>query len=213
MSGKCAKVHQSSKYSSALFLSTTRFIKISHYLSFVVAHLRPDRSVSSVFLVISQLHLHHPGIFYESKKENLHVCLHTHCLINFFHPQTPKKMIYYSSFCHESAPTGWNIQEKVRGSSDKASGAGFILTPGVNRFHTWTSDAPERSSSDTRAWERLQQLKRLSDQHLRRCLAYAYPATGNIHYATPCACMRACSRVFYILTKKILILLKVRAFL
>lgn len=138
-SGKCAKVDQSSKSSSALFMSTTRLIKISHYISFVVARLHSDRGISwcaTVFLVISQLHLRHPGIFCGSEKEKRHVGLHTRCLINFFHPETPKKMIYFSYLCRESASAGLNIQEKVRGSSDKASAAGFILTPGVNRFHT-----------------------------------------------------------------------------
>lgn len=120
-------------------MSTTRFFKISHHLSFVLEHLHSNRSISSratVFLVISQLHLCLPGIFYGSEEENPHVCQHIHCFIDFLHPETPKKMIYYSSLCHESTSTGLNIQEKVRGSSDKASGAGFILTPGVNRFHT-----------------------------------------------------------------------------
>lgn len=72
MSGKCAKVRQSSKYSSTLLMSTTRFIKISHYTSFVAARLRSDRRISScatVFLVISQLPVSSRNLLWKRKRK------------------------------------------------------------------------------------------------------------------------------------------------
>lgn len=144
-SGKCAQVHQRSKYSWTLLTSTTRFtIRLSKPL--ITYHFQLLLSLCSL-LSFSCV------ILPFSMEAKTSTCTPFNQLLP---PRNTKKETYCSSLCHESAPIGLNIQGKVSSSSDKASGAGFLLTPGVNRFHTWISDAPERSTSHTRAWESLQ---------------------------------------------------------